>query len=89
MDLVWVIKADYISDYRIKFTFNDGISGIIEFTDKFNLPIYKPLKKKDFFKNFKLNSWTIEWENGADFAPEYLYGLINKQTTAQANKTYA
>ena len=89
MDLVWVIKEDYISGYRIKFTFNDGISGIIEFKDKFSLPIYKPLKDKEYFKTFKLNSWTVEWENGADFAPEFLYGLINKHTTKQANKTYA
>lgn len=24
------------------------------------------------FKNFTLNSWTIKWENGADFSPEFL-----------------
>ena len=89
MDLVWVTKANYISDFKMELTFNNGIIGVVDFRDKFDLPIYKPLKNKDFFKTFKLNSWTIEWENGADFAPEFLYELIEKQKTKQANKVYA
>ena len=34
--------------------------------------IFEPLKNKDFFKTFTLNPFTIEWSNGADFAPEFL-----------------
>ncbi|OQX82454.1 MAG: hypothetical protein B6D64_00235 [Bacteroidetes bacterium 4484_276] len=89
MDLVWVTKADYISDFKMELTFSNGIIGIVDFRDKFDLPIYKPLQNKDFFKTFKLNSWTIEWENGADYAPEFLYEQIKKQKATQANKVYA
>jgi len=33
------------------------------------------LKNKDYFKVFTLKYNTIEWENGADFAPEYLFNI--------------
>ena len=35
----------------------------------------KPLKERDTFARFTLNDFTIEWPNGADFAPEYLYEI--------------
>jgi hypothetical protein len=46
--------------------------------------IFIPLKNIDYFKKFKLNPFTIEWENGADFAPEFLYNFeesINDKAT--------
>ena len=33
------------------------------------------LKDLDFFKKFSVKYNTVEWENGADFAPEYLLEL--------------
>lgn len=38
-------------------------------------PIFLPLNDKTYFKNFKLNPFTIEWDNGADFAPEFLFRI--------------
>ncbi len=83
MELVWVVKAEYITDYKISFTFNNGTHGIIDFEKKFDLPIYEPLKNMEYFKSFKLKSWTIAWENGADYAPEFLYELLLNQADAQ------
>ena len=33
----------------------------------------------DYFKKFSVKYNTVEWENGADFAPEYLLSLPNVQ----------
>jgi hypothetical protein len=85
MDLVWVTKAKYISDYKIELAFNNGIKGQIDLEDNLTLHIYEPLKDKEYFRNFRLNSWTIEWKNGADFAPEFLFNLLIKQKHTQTD----
>lgn len=33
----------------------------------------EPLLDLDNFIQFALTDWTLEWYNGVDFAPEYLY----------------
>lgn len=68
-----VIKAKYIEGYKIEIKFNDGKTKIIDFKDQLWGEMFEPLKNIEYFKKFKLNPFTIEWENGADFAPEYLY----------------
>lgn len=79
MSLVWVTQANLVENFKIAFEFNDSKKGIIDFSLLLNKPIYQTLKDSDQFKRFRLNEWTIEWENGADFSPEYLYELIEKQ----------
>ena len=41
--------------------------------------IFKPLKSREFFKNFTLDNWTIVWSNDFGFAPEFLHKLALKQ----------
>ena len=76
MKNTWIIKATYFRDYQLELEFNDGSYGIVDLSNQLNKPIFQPLKNIDYFKNFKLNSWTISWDNGADFAPEFLRELI-------------
>jgi len=73
MILIKVIDAKYIEGYKIGFKFNDGKTKTIDFKDLLWGEMFEPLKNIDYFKKFKLNPFTIEWKNGADFAPEYLY----------------
>ncbi|GHT01015.1 hypothetical protein FACS189421_13520 [Bacteroidia bacterium] len=37
--------------------------------------IFEPLKDIDNFKKFHVSDWSVEWKNGADMAPEFLYTL--------------
>lgn len=84
MENIWVTKAKHIKDHQIELEFNDGSSGIVDLKNHLNKPIFTPLNDITYFKNFKLNSWTIEWENGADFAPEFLYEQTNKNVAQGA-----
>ncbi len=68
----WVIKAKYIKDYKVWLYFNDGAEGEIDFSSELDGKIFEPLKEISFFKKFKINGHTLYWDNGADFAPEFL-----------------
>ena len=70
-----IIKAEYLDNYRIKLWFNDGKVKIVDLADSLNGLVFEPLRDLEFFKNFTIKFNTIEWENGADFAPEYLYEI--------------
>ena len=74
-----VIKAEYLSDYKLLLFFNEGTSLCVDLEQELNGKVFEPLKDKSYFKNFTIKFNTIEWENGVDFAPEYLYKIGTNQ----------
>lgn len=78
MSLIWITNANYIEEYQIELEFNNQKKGVVDFKKLLDKKIFEPLKETSTFKNFKLNSWTIEWENGADFSPEFLLENIKE-----------
>lgn len=80
METIFVKYAKYICDYKIEIIFSNAASGIIDFEPYLNGEIFSPLLDKNFFKHFKLNQWTLEWENGADFSPEFLHEILHENT---------
>lgn len=73
-------KATYIDGYKIHLIFDDNKSRVVDFKkalNDFKGPIFKPLKDIDYFKTFKISNGiaTLEWDNGADVSPDYLYNL--------------
>ena len=68
-----VIDAEYIADYRIRVTFDNGSVKIADCEHWLNGPVFEPLRDKEYFKTFFVDGWTISWKNGADIAPETLY----------------
>ncbi len=88
MKMIKVKEAKYVDGFKIRFKFNDGKSKTIDFHDLLWGEVFQPLKDIQYFKKFKLNPFTIEWDNGADFAPEYLYqlGESKKDKATQAHQ---
>jgi hypothetical protein len=79
MELIKVTNARHVKEYKIEFEFSDGKKKTIDLYDELQGEIFEPLKDPDRFKNFRLNDFTIEWDNGADFAPEFLYHYGEKK----------
>lgn len=67
-----VKNVDYLGDYTLLCTFNDGVKKKVDLSSLLKYPAYKELADKKKFVQFGLNQ-TIFWFNGADIAPEYLY----------------
>ncbi len=70
-----VIEATYLDGYRVKLLFNNGETRIADLSQSLKGSVFAPLRDIDYFKKFSIKFNTIEWENGADFAPEYLWDI--------------
>ena len=68
-------SARYLDGYRIVLTFSNGEVRIADLESSLAGPIFQELKDTRYFKKFTIPFYTIDWENGADFAPEYLYQI--------------
>ena len=79
--------ATYISDYKLSLKFNDGTEMTVDLENELNGSVFNPLKDISKFKKFSIVFNTIEWENGADFAPEYLYELAISQHQIASEQT--
>ena len=68
-------RAQYLRDYKIHVTFDDGLQGIIDLEDELWGEVFEPLKNTDVFRRFRVDSDldTIVWPTGADLAPEFLH----------------
>ncbi|MEI7676406.1 MAG: DUF2442 domain-containing protein [Bacteroidales bacterium] len=83
-------KAEYIADFKIKLEFNNGETWTVDLENELNGTVFLPLRDKSYFKQFSVVFDTIEWENGADFDPEYLFeiGKIQSQSVSEQAIAY-
>ena len=72
-EILTIEDVEYIKDYILRLRFSDGQTKDVDIFPLLNGAIFEPLKDKRNFIQFGLTGGTIEWYNGADFAPEYLY----------------
>lgn len=70
-----VVSAEYVGGYCLRLRFNNGEVRTADLSSSLNGKVFEPLKDKEFFKHFSIPFNTVEWANGADFAPEYLYEI--------------
>lgn len=70
--ILTIKEVDYLGDYTLLCTFNDGAKKKVDLTALLQYPAFRELKDQSKFVQFGLDQ-TIFWANGADIAPEYLY----------------
>jgi hypothetical protein len=78
--ILHIIRAEYLGDHRVHLWFNDGTDGEVDLSGVLTGPVFKPLESPEYFKQFTLQGHTLAWENGADFAPEYLHQMVHAQS---------
>lgn len=72
-----IVDVVYLGDYRLKLTFGDGSVKAVDLQDELWGEVFLPLRDKALFQQVFIPEVgdTIEWPNGANFAPEFLYEI--------------
>ena len=72
-----VEKLEFVKKFQLRLTFSNGSVRDVDLEKELYGEIFEPLKVQNEFDQAFLNqeTGTIEWPNGADFAPEFLYEI--------------
>lgn len=70
-----ICTAEHVGDYRLRLTFADGRTGVIDLEPELWGEVFEPLRDPGVFAAFQIDEElaTIVWPTGADLAPEFLY----------------
>jgi hypothetical protein len=81
-----VTNVKYLDQYKLLLTFNDNVTKLVDLEDELYGAVFEPLKELAFFQQAYVNeeTRTIEWPNGADFAPEFLHEIGRELTAEKA-----
>ncbi len=79
--MVEVVEAEARGGYSLHLRFSDGVEGVADLSSCLWGPVFEALRDPANFCRFRVSneSGTIEWENGADMAPEALEDLVLSQ----------
>lgn len=69
-----VVSVEHLEDYRLRLEFDNGVKKDVDLEDELHGQVFEPLRDLDYFERAAVNpeTGTVEWPNGADFAPEFL-----------------
>ena len=78
--LVDVTAVEVIGDHRLRVSFEDGLSGVVDFSGREWRGVFEPLADPTYFARVRVDpdAGTIAWPNGADMAPEPLYEAASR-----------
>jgi hypothetical protein len=74
--ILHVEEAKYLGGHRVWLRLNDGSRGAVDLADELDGPVFEPLKNVDYFRQYVVRYNTLSWQNGADFAPEFLRDML-------------
>jgi len=69
-----------LEDYKLKLTFENNEEKIFDLKPYLNLGKFSELQDPELFKKVRVSFDTIEWPNGIDLDPEFLYKHSKNET---------
>jgi hypothetical protein len=81
-----VVNVKYLDQYKLLLTFNNDTAKVVDLQNELDGAVFEPLQELDLFQQVYVSeeTQTIEWPNGADFAPEFLYEIGREPITKKA-----
>jgi hypothetical protein len=76
--MLHVLSARVVRPHVLWLRFSDGAEGEADLAPELEGPVFAPLREPAAFERAVVDPElrTVVWPNGADFAPEFLRGLI-------------
>jgi hypothetical protein len=71
-----VTDAECLDGYRLRLRFSNSIESIVDLQPELYGEVFEPLRDRQLFQQVFWANRTLEWPNGADFAPELLFSLV-------------
>ncbi len=70
-----VVRVEPLQEHRVRVEFSDGALKDVDLSGELYGEVFEPLREVEIFSQVAVNpeTGTIEWPNGADFAPEFLH----------------
>ena len=72
-EFLHIVEADHVSGYLLRLSFSNGDVRYFDFSTIYNKGIFQKLQDYNYFRNYRLDGWTVDWNNEIGFAPEFLY----------------
>jgi hypothetical protein len=84
MTMLHVTEVRRTNGHRLWLRFIDGAEGEVDLASELHGEVFEPLRDAAFFERAFLDPElrTVAWPNGADFAPEFLHGLLRVPSSA-------
>jgi hypothetical protein len=78
-----VVTAELVNEYRIRLTFSDGATGVVDFRARIvgRGGVFAAMEDPAVFASFSIDveAGTLVWPNGVDFCPVTLHALATGQ----------
>jgi hypothetical protein len=76
----------FLGRYRLRIRFTNGEEHVVDLEHELDGDVFEALRDQRYFASARLNeeTGTIEWPNGADLAPEFLYELATKRSAVES-----
>jgi hypothetical protein len=73
--MLHVTRLRYLRDCILRLDFDNGVTKDVDLSGELRGEMLEPLRDPETFRTVRVNpeTGTIEWPNGADLAPEFLY----------------
>jgi hypothetical protein len=68
-----ITEVRVTDDYRLILTFENNERRLFDLSPYLNVGRFAELRDKNVFKQISIPFDTVEWENGLDIDPEFLY----------------
>ena len=70
---IGVKEVEPLKDYKLRLKFENGEEKIFDLKPYLDLGKFFELRNEELFTKVRINFDTIEWPNGIDLDPEFLY----------------